>query len=162
MFGKRLHANLGWLAWGVNPGKMPQMVGTRAIIGIIYMDGSTFIDTYNITRDTKMGCKLEPTKFNGIAQNEVEFHNMSMEYINELDFFTIQARVILPSAAYNITKLNHVWQIGYGVEGTEPKQHPTILQNADSTETINLKTEKGGHVGRHVNYMRAVRSYKTL
>ncbi|OAY28458.1 cytochrome b561 and DOMON domain-containing protein At5g47530 [Manihot esculenta] len=155
-FGKRLYADMGWLAWGVNPGKMPQMVGTRAIIGIKYSNGSTFIGTYYITRDTKMGCKLQPKNFNEIAQNEVEFHNMSMEYITELDYITIRARVILPPAAYNITMLNHVWQIGYGAEGTEPKQHPTFLQNVDSTETIDLRTGRSRQAGKRIYYMRSV------
>jgi hypothetical protein len=34
ILGARLQSEMGWLAWGVNPGKRPQMVGTRAVIGI--------------------------------------------------------------------------------------------------------------------------------
>ncbi|KAF2314166.1 hypothetical protein GH714_023827 [Hevea brasiliensis] len=157
LFGTRLHTGFGWLAWGVNPDEMPQMVGTRAMIGIWNSDGSTFITTYNITSDTKMGCMLKPEKMDEKVQNEVGFHNMSMENINELDYFAIQARVILPPAAYNISKLNHVWQIGDEAEGTEPKMHAKTLQNVDSTETINLWVrDEAHHVGKHENHLRTV------
>ncbi|KAK4852755.1 hypothetical protein QYF36_026817 [Acer negundo] len=32
-FGTRLHAEIGWLAWGVNPTNVLKMISTRAIIG---------------------------------------------------------------------------------------------------------------------------------
>lgn len=39
LFGAKLAETTGWLAWGVNPGKRPEMIGTNAIIGIIPANG---------------------------------------------------------------------------------------------------------------------------
>ncbi|EEF32920.1 cytochrome b561 and DOMON domain-containing protein At4g12980 [Ricinus communis] len=157
IFAARLYADYGWLAWGVNPEKMPQMVGTRAVVGIRHENGSSIIETYNITSDTKLGCKLTPTSFNVEAQNEVIFRNIAMEYLDDLDYYSIQASVVLPSAAYDVSKLNHVWQVGYDLAGTNPKNHPRALQNVDSTETLNLMTGRPArHVGKHRQYLRTV------
>lgn len=40
VFGARLRSDMGWLAWGVNPLPQPQMIGTRAIIGIRQPNGA--------------------------------------------------------------------------------------------------------------------------
>ncbi|XP_050219142.1 cytochrome b561 and DOMON domain-containing protein At3g25290-like [Mercurialis annua] len=162
IFGAKLNRESGWLAWGVNPDKMPQMVGTRAIIGIRHENGSSFTNTYNITSDTKLKCKLTPTELfasddGGGDRNEVKFRNVSMEYFGDLSYFTIQASVVLPVAAYNVTRVNHVWQVGYELDGVNPKNHPTALQNDDSSETINLTTEnEARHVGEHRRFLRMV------
>ncbi|KDP39167.1 hypothetical protein JCGZ_00924 [Jatropha curcas] len=157
LFGTRLYEDFGWIAWGVNPGKMAQMVGTRAIVAVINTNGSISAKTYNITSDTKLGCKLEPTKFEE-AQNEVLFQNISVYYEQSLDIYIMKAIVVLPSgdAGYSISRLNHVWQVGFDIEGDNPKKHPTILQNVDSTETINLETGFGHHVGRGRHHLRMV------
>lgn len=42
MFGARLRFDVGWLAWGVNPLAQPQMIGTRAVIGIRQPNGLSF------------------------------------------------------------------------------------------------------------------------
>ncbi|KAJ8766516.1 hypothetical protein K2173_023763 [Erythroxylum novogranatense] len=159
VFGAKLHENVGWLAWGINPGKKPQMVGTRAIIGIKLLDGSLSINTYNITSDTKLGCALKPSEeFHNMTMGynaDVEFHNMTMRYNADLDYYIIYASVILPRV-YNISKLNYVWQVGYSALGTSPLMHPKTLQNFDSAETINLKSPVGQIVGEHRHHMRMV------
>ncbi|KAK2639776.1 hypothetical protein Ddye_027571 [Dipteronia dyeriana] len=48
-FWTRLHAKIGWLAWGVNPTIKPKMIGTQAIIGIRLPNGTLATDTYNVT-----------------------------------------------------------------------------------------------------------------
>ncbi|XP_065864625.1 cytochrome b561 and DOMON domain-containing protein At5g35735-like [Euphorbia lathyris] len=155
-FGARLYDRLGWLAWGINPAKLPQMVGTRAIIGIRYPNGSFGVNTYNITSDTKMGCKLMHQRFDG-ANNDVSFRDLSMRYKAALDYHIIEGKMVL-SSGYEIRKLNHVWQVGYlGDDGVTPAGHPTILQNVDSSETVNFRTGRpASHVGRHRRHLRTV------
>ncbi|KAJ8754945.1 hypothetical protein K2173_015457 [Erythroxylum novogranatense] len=149
IFGTRLHADIGWLAWGVNPSATPQMVGTRAIIGIKQLNGSFNVNTYNITGATKLGCTLRPSSI------ELEVPNMSLEYSALLDYYMIHATVVLP-AEYSITSLSHVWQVGYAVDGTEPMMHPATLQNVDSTEIIDLKTQSAQDVADYRQQLRVV------
>ncbi|XP_031286442.1 cytochrome b561 and DOMON domain-containing protein At4g12980-like [Pistacia vera] len=149
--GTKLHSEMGWLAWGVNPLEVPQMVGTRAIIGIKLPNGSLTIDTYNITAESKLGCRLQPSNI----EIEVIVRNKKTEYVDANRYFTIYATLILPSV-YNISRLNHVWQVGYLAEEMEPKMHPSYLQNVDSTETINLKTFESQSIGTYRHHMRMV------
>ncbi|WCJ32965.1 Cytochrome b561 and DOMON domain-containing protein At5g35735 [Euphorbia peplus] len=157
IFGTKLYDGLGWLAWGINPAKLPQMVGTRAIIGIRFPNGTLGANTYNITSDTKIGCKLIPQRFEEGAKDEVSFRDLGMGYKGEVDYYIIHGRFIMP-IGYDVKKLNHVWQVGYlGEDGVTPVGHPTILQNVDSSETINLTTGRPvSHVGRHRRYLRIV------
>ncbi|KAK1581214.1 hypothetical protein Q3G72_004056 [Acer saccharum] len=143
-FGTRLHAEIGWLAWGVNPTNELKMVGTRAIIGISMPNGTRAIDTYNVTAATKLGCGLQPLKIDF-------FKNMKIEHS---DYFMISASLYLPEPEYNISSLNHVWQVGYQSNGMEPLMHHTSLQNVDSAETINLKTGVSEGVGQHRHHLR--------
>lgn len=149
-FTAKLDAEMGWVAWGLNPGERPQMVGTRALIGIRYPNGTLSIDKYNITADTKLGCHLQPSNI------DVVVRKMRPEYSSETGYFTIYATLVLPME-YNMSKLHHVWQVGYNVEGVVPKKHPTTLQNVDSTDTINLWTRKSQSIGKHRHHLRMVR-----
>ncbi|KAA8523648.1 hypothetical protein F0562_010071 [Nyssa sinensis] len=143
----------GWMAWGVNPHDKPQMVGTRALIGIKHPNGSLIIKTYSITGDIKLGCKLLPSKI------DVEVQNMKFEYSIQTQYYTIFATLSLPSV-YNISRLNHLWQTGYAALGSEPKMHPSTLQNVDSSETINLYTGRSkqsvGVSRRHLRTAHAI------
>ncbi|KAF9678312.1 hypothetical protein SADUNF_Sadunf07G0021800 [Salix dunnii] len=143
------NAEMMWLAWGVNPQDRPQMVGTRAIIGIRHLNGSGGAKTYNITADTKLGCKLQPSEI------DVHAKNMSLDYVASFDYLTLHATIVLPPI-YNISRLNHVWQVGYGAQGAEPAMHPTALQNVDSTETIDLENGSAQHVGEFESRLRKV------
>lgn len=154
IIGTRVHyEDFRWLAWGVNPRERPQMVGTRAIIGIRQLNGSLNVDTYNITSDTKLGCKLQPSDI-----DDVEVINKRLYFLTTINYFILHATVVLPSSVYNISRLNHVWQVGFDADGMEPKMHPTALQNVDSTETIDLTNGWGQHVGGHEHHLRMVRS----
>ncbi|KAJ4725137.1 Cytochrome b561 and DOMON domain-containing protein [Melia azedarach] len=72
------------------------------------------------------------------------------------DYITISATLFLPPHQYNISALNHVWQVGYYADGMEPMKHPTDLQNFDSAETINLRTRESVNAGEHRNHLRKV------
>ncbi|TXG67525.1 hypothetical protein EZV62_008800 [Acer yangbiense] len=146
-FGTRQHAEIGWLAWGVNPTNEPEMVGTRAIIGIRMPNDTLAIDTYNVTAASKLGCGLQPSKIDF-------FKNMKINYSDTNHYFTISMTLYLPQSDYNISSLNHVWQVGYQSIGMEPQIHPTSLQNVDSAETINLKTRVSEGVGQHRHHLR--------
>ncbi|KAK4278409.1 hypothetical protein QN277_016259 [Acacia crassicarpa] len=128
----------GWIAWGVNPGPRPEMIGTQAIIGIIPNNDNSGMEvrTYDITKETRMGCHLEPTEnLNGVVQ----VSNTSIEYDHGSGLYAISARLVLSSTLYNVTRLNHVWQIGAALDpSNNPLKHPTTLRNVDSTETIDL------------------------
>ncbi|OIW16364.1 hypothetical protein TanjilG_19080 [Lupinus angustifolius] len=149
LFGARINSNEGWIAWGVNPGERAEMIGTKAIIGIKHSDGSMIVNTYDITIETKHGCKLLPSSI-GL---EVTKKSMENDAVSEL--YTISARVVLPKE-YNITRLNHVWQLGHAIgDGNQPLKHPTTLHNVDSTETINLSSSIGTSTGQYRSYLRS-------
>ncbi|KAK6776243.1 hypothetical protein RDI58_027244 [Solanum bulbocastanum] len=61
MMGARLDSETGWLAWGLNLGPEPRMVGTQALIGIKQTNSSFLGNTYNVTQYIKIGCNLLPT-----------------------------------------------------------------------------------------------------
>ncbi|OWM81292.1 hypothetical protein CDL15_Pgr007330 [Punica granatum] len=135
VFGTSFRSDTGWLSWGVNPLPRPQMIGTRAIISIRQPNGTLSTKLYNITRETKIKkCHLQPTTV------DVEVRDMASSYIEEKQYFALSAVVIVPNSAYKVSKLNHVWQVGYEADGLEPKMHPMTLQNFDSTETLNLRS----------------------
>ncbi|GKV39596.1 hypothetical protein SLEP1_g47347 [Rubroshorea leprosula] len=145
---------MGWLAWGVNP-ERPRMVGTRAIIGIMMPNGTQAIKTYNITADTRRGCALRPSDV------DVKFQDMAVEYNNSAGYFSIFSRVMLPVIYYNISRLNHVWQVGQYVNGLEPQMHSMTLQNFDSKETVNLTSADGrgkgvGHSRRRLRKVHGI------
>ena len=150
-FGTRLPADIGWLAWGVNPTNEPKMIGTRAIIGFRMPNTSTAIGTYNVTGTTKLGCGLQPSEIDFLVENK------KIEYSDTNHYFTISASLYLPEPEYNITRLNHVWQVGYQSNGMEPLMHPRSLQNVDSAETIDLRTGVSEGVGQHRHHLRKVR-----
>ncbi|KAL5126322.1 Cytochrome b561 and DOMON domain-containing protein [Glycine soja] len=147
MFCATLPTPQGWMAWGVNPGKRPEMIGTKAIIAIKHGDGTWKIDTYNVTKETRNGCSLLPSKIAFVT-------NMSVEQ-NVANRNAMYARLVLPSEVYNVTKLNHVWQVGYDIEDGHPLGHPTTLRNVDSTEVIDL-TDNGRSTGQYRSYLRSV------
>ncbi|KAK3199781.1 hypothetical protein Dsin_023196 [Dipteronia sinensis] len=149
-FGTRLHAEIGWLAWGVNPTNEPKMIGTRAIIGFRMPNTSMAIDTYNVTGAAKLGCGLQPSEIGFAVEKK------KIEYSDANHYFTISASLYLPKPEYNISRLNHVWQVGYESNGMEPLIHPKSLQNVDSAETINLRIGVSEGVGQHRHHLRKV------
>ncbi|KAJ7963768.1 Cytochrome b561 and DOMON domain-containing protein [Quillaja saponaria] len=157
LFGTRVEdyysSNIVWIAWGVNPGNRPKMVGTKAIIGFKQPNNTLLVNTYNITRDTKRGCRLRPSPDSDLG---LQVNNKKMAYDNASNFLTIYAEVVLPSSNYEVSKLNHVWQVGYDASNDEPQIHPARLQNVDSTEIINLVSGDGTSGGHHQKYVRVV------
>ncbi|XWS51835.1 hypothetical protein CRYUN_Cryun11dG0016600 [Craigia yunnanensis] len=150
LIGTKLITDMGWLAWGVNP-DLPMMVGTRAIIAIKVPNQSIpVVKTYNITKDTKLHCALRPS---GI---DVTVQNMKAEHIaGDNGYFTVFATLILPEK-YDITSLNHVWQVGYLAEDLEPKMHSTSLQNFDSKEILDLETGHCQNVVHNRQHLRKI------
>ena len=153
LFRAKLKTSVGWIAWGVNPEKKPQMIGTKAIIAIKHEDGSLRVDTYDVTKETKSGCRLMPSQNIGL-----KVLKMSAWSVEKPSSYTIlSAKLILPSE-YNITKLNHVWQVGNAAQDDQPLQHRTALQNVDSTETIDLTSDSGRSTGQYRSFLRSVRT----
>ncbi|XP_009611913.1 cytochrome b561 and DOMON domain-containing protein At5g35735-like [Nicotiana tomentosiformis] len=138
MVGAMLEEGTGWLAWGLNPGPEARMVGTQALIGIKNKSNLLW-DTYNITTYTKFGCQLLPSPI------DLNISNFNFSYIDYLQYHVIKATIVLDPLKYDVSRLNHVWQVGVDVDavGKEPKMHAKALRNYDSTETINLMTGKG-------------------
>ncbi|KAM3394934.1 cytochrome and DOMON domain-containing protein [Capsicum galapagoense] len=131
--GARLESETGWLAWGLNFGPEPRMVGTQAFIGIKQKNGSFLGDKYNVTEYIKIGCNLLPSAID-LNVSKLEFS--SLEHIQ---YHIIEATIHLPQTA-NISNINHVWQVGKNASGMEPKIHEKTLKNYDSAETIDLHT----------------------
>ncbi|RDY05428.1 Cytochrome b561 and DOMON domain-containing protein, partial [Mucuna pruriens] len=150
LFGAALGNNPeGWIAWGVNPGKRAEMIGTRAIIGIKRSDGKLVVDTFNVTKETRNGCNLLRSSI-GLGVS-----NMWMRK-GDADVYTIHAILTLPSEEYNVTRLNHVWQVGHAIDHDHPLRHPTTLRNVDSTEVIDLTSTSGQSTGQYRSYLRSV------
>ncbi|KAJ7963771.1 Cytochrome b561 and DOMON domain-containing protein [Quillaja saponaria] len=129
------------------------MVGTKAIIAIKQPNNTLLVNAYDITQDTKLGCRLRPSSDSDLG---LQVNNKKVAYDNTSNFLTIYAEVILPSPNYQISKLNHVWQVGYHASDDEPQIHPTHLQNVDSTEIIDLISGDGTSGGRHQRNLRVV------
>ncbi|KAJ8492979.1 hypothetical protein OPV22_014700 [Ensete ventricosum] len=127
----------GWVAWGLNPGSKPQMVGTRALIAFRRANGTLEMNTYNLTRDTMLGCKLQPSPI------EVQVRNMQANYSEETGAVTMSAALSLDPSTYNISELKHVWQVGSSVVDQVPQKHRMRLKNFDSFEIIDLTTGRG-------------------
>ncbi|THU62450.1 hypothetical protein C4D60_Mb01t05270 [Musa balbisiana] len=128
----------GWVAWGLNPGNKPQMVGTRALIALRRPNGTLAMNTYNLTRDTMLGCKLQPSPI------EVQVWNMQANYSDETGAITMSATLSLDPSTYNISELKHVWQVGSSVvDQVVPQKHRMRLKNFDSFEVIDLTTGRG-------------------
>ncbi|KAK8970208.1 hypothetical protein KSP40_PGU006309 [Platanthera guangdongensis] len=134
----------GWIAWGVNPGPKPMMVGTRALVGIRRVDngagavGPPVVATYNVTAEVKLGCGLRNSSV------ELVVENVRSNYSAATGRMVMAARVRLPPA-YNVSRLNNVWQVGPAVVGMMLVPHPQRLQNFDGVETLDLVT--GRRVG---------------
>lgn len=150
LFGANMDQGDGWIAWGVNPGERAEMIGTKAIIGIKYHGTFLPVKTYDVTKGTKQGCRL-------LSTNDIGFNVSDMSIQDEgSNFYTIYARLVLPSDKYNITRLNHVWQVGKAVRGDIPLGHPTNIHNIDSTETIDLTSPDGRSKGQKLSFLRSV------
>lgn len=150
LFGANIGQGDGWIGWGVNPGNRAEMIGTKAIIGIRYHGTYLPVGTYDVTKGTKRGCSLLPTDIG------LNVSDMSIQHDQGSNFYTIYARLVLPSDKYNITRLNHVWQVGNNVRGQRPLGHPTTLHNVDSTETIDLTSPDGRSRGQKLSFLRSV------
>lgn len=151
LIGTKLITDMGWLAWGINP-DAPTMVGTRAIIAVKVPNQSTpSVKTYNITRDVQLGCKLQPSGIDFMVQN------MTVDDDEHVGLFSVFSTLVLPQT-YNVSSLNHVWQVGYNVDGLEPKMHETSLGNLDSKEVLDLNTGDCENVGQRRHHLRKVKS----
>ncbi|KAB2032955.1 hypothetical protein ES319_D05G414600v1 [Gossypium barbadense] len=149
LIGTKLITTTGWLAWGINP-DLPRMVGTRAIIAVKVPSQITpSVNTYNITKDIQLGCKLQPSGIDFMVQN------MTVVDDKDVGFFSVFATLVLPQR-YNVSSLNHVWQVGYCVDGLEPKMHEASLGNLDSKEILDLETGDCQNIGQHRRHMRKV------
>ncbi|MBA0567440.1 hypothetical protein Golob_012177, partial [Gossypium lobatum] len=149
LIGTKLITNTGWLAWGINP-DLPRMVGTRAIIAVKVPNQITpSVNTYNITKDIQLGCRLQPSGIDFMVQNTTVVDD------KDVGFFYVFSTLVLPQR-YNVSSLNHVWQVGYCVDGLEPKMHEPSLGNLDSKEVLNLETGDCQNIGQHRRHMRKV------
>ncbi|TKY57322.1 ceramidase protein [Spatholobus suberectus] len=107
------------------------------------------VDTYNVTKEIRNGCSLLPSDIGLVYNNSTKIEGSNNVY-------TIYARLNLPSEVYNVTRLNHVWQVGYHIEDGRPQRHPTTLRNVDSTEVIDLTSTIGQSTGQYRSYLRSV------
>lgn len=150
IFGAPMEDEGGWLAWGVNPGRQPEMVGTRAAIGIKNPNnGSHYCRTYNVSYETRKGCPLRPLDLE-------EIKCLKFEYDGSTQYHLVTATLNLSTADYNVSKLNIVWQIGSGVDEDRPLMHLATLKNVDCVETINLLTGKSTNMAHLKIYLRQV------
>ncbi|PKA61478.1 Auxin-induced in root cultures protein 12 [Apostasia shenzhenica] len=125
----------GWIAWGVNPGPKPRMIGTRAVVAVGRQDGSPpAVATYNVTADARRGCKLRNSTVEFVVENG------RASYSPETGRMTVAATLRLLVKDYNASRLNHVWQVGPGAIDMVLLPHPRRLQNFDGVGTLDLVT----------------------
>lgn len=117
----------GWVAWGINP-DAPAMGGTRSLIAFKHSNGSSLVQTYNVT-DANKGAPLEPSPI------DFSVEDISMEFINNK--MTIFATWTLKN---NKTSVNHVWNTGGKVNGLVPQAHSFAAANLQSKGTIDLES----------------------
>lgn len=100
-----------------------------------------------------MGCHLLPTPLEG-----VKVLDKSVGYDNSSGFHSIYAKLILNTSMYNMSRLHHVWQVGYKLhpQSDDPAHHPTTLRNVDSTETVNLTSGVGRSISQNRGLLRSV------
>lgn len=151
IFGAVMEEEKGWLAWGVNPGPNPEMVGTRAAIGIKDpTNGTLYCKTYNVSNETRIGCPLRPSTLEEIKCLEFEYDKITQYHV-------FGATLNLSTAYYNVSKLNIVWQIGLDVYGDVPQRHVATLKNVDSVETLDLVSGKSPDMAHIKINLRQVR-----
>ncbi|XP_058103637.1 cytochrome b561 and DOMON domain-containing protein At5g47530-like [Magnolia sinica] len=148
LFGAHPPTPTGWVAWGVNPLK-PQMVGTRAFIAFMQQNRSIMVLPYYITDETKHLCQLKTSKI------DLVYTSLAADYSNETGFITMSVTLSL-SSMYSVSGLNHVWQVGTHVIGTEPRMHATTIHNFDSRETIDLMSADSRCTHYHRQKLRKV------
>ncbi|XP_078163965.1 cytochrome b561 and DOMON domain-containing protein At3g25290-like [Carex rostrata] len=125
----------GWVAWGLNP-IHAQMIDSQVLIAHRNPVKGVNVSQAVLSYDTKHGCGVSQAGF------EVNVSRASADYIAESRMMILYAELGLPHWC-NLTRFNHVWQVGPGMNGDSPVRHMRMLQNFDSRETINLTS---GHV----------------
>ncbi|XP_078165233.1 cytochrome b561 and DOMON domain-containing protein At3g25290-like [Carex rostrata] len=128
----------GWVAWGLNP-VHAQMINSQVLIAHRNLDKGVNVSPAVLSYDTKHGCGVSRTGF------EVNIYKASANYSEDPRMMILYAKLGLPHWC-NSTRLNHVWQVGPGMNRDSPLRHMRRLQNFDSRETINLTN---GHVLGH-------------
>ncbi|KAL9333809.1 hypothetical protein Peur_073948 [Populus x canadensis] len=134
---------------------------SRAILSSFELHYSSLSPDKNFSNCKKMTALGVEFGWEVNKHNQSMFPSMKSDCVTAVDYLTLHAALALPSM-YNVSRLNHVWQVGYEVQGTEPKMHPTALQNVDSTETIDLKTGWAQHVGEQERHLRTVHAILNL
>ncbi|KAF3326654.1 ferric-chelate reductase 1-like protein [Carex littledalei] len=128
-----------WVAWGLNP-VHAQMIDSQVLIAHRNPDKGVNVSQAVLSYDTKHGCgRVSRSGF------EVNIYRASANYFEDSRTMILYAKLGLPHWC-NSTRLNHVWQVGPGMNRGEPLRHMMRLQNFDSRETINLTN---GHVLGH-------------
>jgi Protein of unknown function (DUF568) len=136
----------GWAAWGLNPIR-PQMVDAQVLTVHRNPDNGVIVSQVVLTHDTKHGCGVSDTGF------DAKVYRASANYSEESKMMILYAKLGLPWWC-NLTRFNHVWQVGPGMNKNALVKHPRTLKNFDSRETINLTN---GHVfGRKFKSLRKV------
>jgi Protein of unknown function (DUF568) len=136
----------GWVAWGLNPIR-PQMVDAQVLIAHRNPDKGVLVSQAALTYDTKHGCGVSYTGL------DVHVYRASANYSEESKMMILYAKLGLPQWC-NLTRFNHAWQVGPGMNGVVLVKHTRTLKNFDSRETIDLTN---GHVfGRRIKFLRKV------
>ncbi|XP_057828975.2 auxin-induced in root cultures protein 12-like [Cryptomeria japonica] len=120
-------ASGGWVGWGINPHGL-QMIGTQALIAFRLGNGSTVVDTYNVTSKS---AALNPSKIS------IPVTSKSAVYEASSGKITIFASLVLDS---NQTSVNQVWQVGSSVTNFSPHVHSYDDANLSSLGTLDLKS----------------------
>ncbi|XP_058093496.1 cytochrome b561 and DOMON domain-containing protein At3g25290-like [Magnolia sinica] len=113
----------GWISWGINP-TATGMIGSQALIAYRPSNGSTVVQTYNIS------------SFSPIVPGKIAFEVPEKQAVYSNDAITIFATVVLPTGTK--TTVNHVWQVGPEMDGSSPKRHDMAPANLNANGTLDF------------------------
>ncbi|KAG6417224.1 hypothetical protein SASPL_119377 [Salvia splendens] len=123
----------GWIAWGLNPSSTG-MVGAQSLVAFAAANGSTVVNTYNIT---SYGPISESPISYGVLSKSAESSSSSGE-------ITIFATLAMPHGSG--AAVNQIWQVGSAVVDGVPAKHAFAPANLASKSTLRLDAagEDGG------------------
>lgn len=137
-FSEDMQVTGGWIGWGINPTKGPNMEGTQALIA--FKNGTSLIVMeYDVTNAVKDGAPLLPTLVS------VKYSNLSAVMVKT----TVTIFGTFPLGAGKAATVDHVWNRGRSVNPItfELAEHPLAPANLASVGTVDLATGIASVVG---------------
>ncbi|EFJ07290.1 hypothetical protein SELMODRAFT_44932, partial [Selaginella moellendorffii] len=118
----------GWVAWGINTGPAPVMMGADVFLAFRASNGTAMILTYKLTQDLM-------TKLPSPGPIGIRVLDKSVDISgNRMKLFV---RIQLPRNGSAGSVINHIWNRGAAMQGSSPLPHDT-KNDIKSAGSINI------------------------